>query len=298
MTQPKNNPDGTPNSKYVDLLTVDPPLAEQNFVCMSFVSPDKIIKQKHMFYFERYVKNFELEKSSKKFVQFLNFMAYKYNLNFNKVMEDFNDFLKSEQAKLVDTTIEDDYKNFLDSNEKTLEQEFNQLVNFQTSTHGVKVRGVFPSQEEAGMRCKMLREIDPNHDIYVGPVGVWVPWEPEAYKTGKVDYMEDELNQLMHKKMENETEAKKLFDQRVLESKKKAIEENVRKAKETGNKLTQNIDENGNLVGVNSTVENSLINSGAESMSSSDIRNELFDGDNIVTGSGSKKSVSSRKGRK
>jgi hypothetical protein len=292
--EPKNNPDGTPNPKYIDLLSVDPPIAEQNYVCMSFVSPDKILKQKNAFLFERFVKNFDLEKSSKKFVQFLNFMSYKYNLNFNMVMDDFNDFLKSEQPKLVETTIEDDYKNFMDANEKSLEQEFNQLVGFQTSTNGVKVRGVFPSQEEAGMRCKMLREIDPNHDIYVGPVGVWVPWEPEAYRTGKVDYMEDELNQLMHKKMENEAEAKKHFDQRLLESKKKAIEENIRKAKESGNKLTQNIDENGNLVGVNSTVESSL----GDGSSSSDIRNELFDGDNIVTGRGDSKKVSKRKGGK
>jgi hypothetical protein len=289
--EPKNNPDGTPNPKYVDLLSVDPPVAEQNYVCMSFVSPDKIVKQKNAFLFERFVKNFDLDKSSKKFVQFLNFVCYKYNLNFDKVMADFNDFLKSEQPKLVETTIEDDYKNFLDTNEKSLEQEFNQQVGFQTSTNGVKVRGVFPSQEEAGMRCKMLREIDPNHDIYVGPVGVWVPWEPEAYRTGKVDYMEDELNQLMHKKMENEAAAKKHFDERVIESKKKAIEENIRKAKESGNKLTQNIDENGNLVGVNSTIEASL----GDSASSSDIRNELFDGDNIVTGRGENKRVSKRK---
>jgi hypothetical protein len=290
--EPKNNTDGTPNPKYVDLLSVDPPMAEQNYVCMSFVSPEKIIKQRNAFLFERFVKNFELEKSSKKFVQFLNFVSYKYNLNFNKVMDDFNDFTKSEQAKLVETTIEDDYKNFLDANEKTLEQEFNQLVNFQTSTHGVKVRGVFPSQEEAGMRCKMLREIDPNHDIYVGPVGVWVPWEPEAYRTGKVDYMEDELNQLMHKKTENEAEAKKHFDQRLIESKKQAIEDNIRKAKETGNKLTQNIDENGNLIGVNNTVEASI----GDGASSSDIRNELFDGDNVVTGTGNNKRVNKRKG--
>lgn len=292
--EPKNNPDGTPKPKYVDLLSVDPPMAEQNYVCMSFVSPEKILKQKSAFMFERFVKNFDLDKSSKKFVQFLNFISYKYNLNFNKVMDDFNDFLKSEQPKLIETTIEDDYKNFLDANEKSLEQEFNQLVGFQTSTNGVKVRGVFPSQEEAGMRCKMLREIDPNHDIYVGPVGVWVPWEPEAYRTGKVDYMEDELNQLMHKKMENEAEAKKHFDERLLESKKKAIEENIRKAKETGNKLTQNIDENGNLVGVNNTVEASI----GEGASSSDIRNELFDGDNIVTGRGENKRVSKKKGGK
>ena len=51
---------------------------------------------------------------------------------------------------------------------------------------GLKIRGVFQTQEEAEMKCKKLREIDPNHDIYVGPVGMWIPWDPDAYKTGRV----------------------------------------------------------------------------------------------------------------
>ena len=84
----------------------------------------------------------------------------------------------------------------------------------------------------------MLRELDPNHDVYVGPVGLWMPWEPEAYKTGRVEYLEDELNQLMHEKQENEDKAKQEFDTRLRETKKKAIDENKKLAYETGNKLT------------------------------------------------------------
>ena len=40
----------------------------------------------------------------------------------------------------------------------------------------------------------MLREMDPTHDVYVGPVGSWMPFHPEAYKTGRVEYMEEELH--------------------------------------------------------------------------------------------------------
>ena len=36
----KNNP------KYVDLLEEDKPIAGQKFVCVSFVSPEKILKKK------------------------------------------------------------------------------------------------------------------------------------------------------------------------------------------------------------------------------------------------------------
>ena len=45
------NPDGSVNSKYVDLLEEDKPIAGQKFVCVSFVSPDKILKQKEVFFF-------------------------------------------------------------------------------------------------------------------------------------------------------------------------------------------------------------------------------------------------------
>ena len=105
------------------------------------------------------------------------------------------------------------------------------------------------------MKFKKLREIDPNHDIYVGPVGVWIPWDPDAYKTGRVEFMEDELNQLHHEKLKNETKAKEEFDRRVLETKRKAIEENIKKAKESGNTLTQTIDSSGNLVGVKENID-------------------------------------------
>jgi hypothetical protein len=102
------------------------------------------------------------------------------------------------------------------------------------------------------MRAKMLRESDPHFDVFVGPVGVWMPWDPEAYRTGNVQYLEKELNDLMHKKHENEEAAKEYFNERVKEAKRNAIAENVKKAMETNNKLSQSVDADGNLINVNS----------------------------------------------
>jgi hypothetical protein len=48
--------------------------------------------------------------------------------------------------------------------------------------------------------------------------------------------------------------AKEEFDRRVKETKKKAIEENIKNAQKSGNSLTQTIDEAGNLIGVKQTV--------------------------------------------
>jgi hypothetical protein len=272
------------NPKYVDLLEEDKPIANQKFVCVSFVSPEKILKQKEMFFFEEFLKTWDFSKSMDKYIQFLNFISYKYNLTFDDLTNDFKDFVKEEHETLSKSTMDDDYKTFFDKNEEKLENKFNIKHNFQTATRGLKIRGVYPTQEEAELRCKLLREMDPNHDVFVGPIGLWMPWDPEAYKTGKVEYMEDELNQLMHEKGKNESFAKQAFDTRVKESKKKAIQENIELAEKTGSSLTQNIDEEGNLYGVN-TQQIKLDKKKEETneaISVADIRSELFEGDDII----------------
>ena len=266
-------------SKIVDLLDEDKPIAEQKYACLSFISPEKIIKQKDVFFFEQFIKTYDFNKSIEKYIQFLNFVSYKYNVDSEKLHEDFKEYVESEKESLK-TSVEDDYKNFVENSEEKLEKEFSKLHEFQTSVRGIKVRGVFPSQEEAELRCKMLREVDPNHDVYFGPVGLWVPFHPEAYKTGNVQYLESELNSLMNEKNKNEEKAKLAFDTRVKESKLNAIKENMEKAEKHGNKLTQTITASGELISISNmnTQEKTLgVNASLE-----DIEKELFEGDNIV----------------
>ena len=275
---------GKQNSKYVDLLEEDKPIAGQKFACVSFVSPENILKQKEIFFFEEFLKKWDLNKSMEKFVQFLNFVSFKYNMSFDDLSNDFKEFVKEEKETLTKSSMRDEYKTYLDNNEEELEKKFGINNQFQTSTRGLKIRGVYPTLEEAELRCKMLREIDPNHDVYVGPVGLWMPWEPEAYKTGRVEYMEEELNQLMHEKTKNESNAKTAFDQRVKETKQKAIEENIKNAEKSGNTLTQSIDDEGNLIGVTNATSQDFGSKDNETISAADIRSELFEGENIVTG--------------
>jgi hypothetical protein len=277
----KDKSDGTPNPKYVDLLDVDKPIAGQTYGCFSFITPEKIIKQKEMFYFEEFLKKWEFSKSMEKFHQFLNFVSFKYKLTFDDVIKDYEGFVKEERETIINSSIEDEYKTFLDREEDELEKQFNTKHNFQTSVRGFKSRGHFSTQEEAELRARLLRETDPSFDVFVGPVGQWLCWDPEAYKTGRVEYMEEELNQLAHEKQKNESAAKTAFEQRVKETKQKAIEDNKKNAEKHGNVITQDIDEEGNFYGV-STQETNLKQN--EAISVADIRSELFEGDNIVTG--------------
>ena len=90
------------------------------------------------------------------------------------------------------------------------------------------------------------------------------------------------------KKNNNDEYAKLEFDKRLKETRKKAIEENVKLAKKTGNKLTQNVNEDGQLVGTGNvnTIEKSLSNVKEATME--EVEDALFKGDNLRTGKSSK----------
>jgi hypothetical protein len=203
---------GQLNPKYIDLCDEDPPIAGQKFACISFISPEKILKKRELYVFEEFLKQWDFKKSMDKFFDFIHFIAFKYNLNVETLINDYTEFVKEEGIKLKENSVEDDYKNFLDKNEDSLTEKFQKQNNFQTSVRGLKIRGSYNTQEEAELRCKKIRDLDPNHDIFVGPVGVWVPWDPDAYKTGRVEFMEDELNQLHQEKVKNEEKAKQDFE--------------------------------------------------------------------------------------
>ena len=298
----KHTSTGDANPKYIDLLEEDKPIAGQKFACLSFVSPEHILKQKDHFFFEKFLHYWDYQKSMEKFIQFLNFVSFKYHVNFDKISADFQEFAKEEKETLQKTNIYDEYKTFLDKHEDDLENEFNEKHNFQTSVRGMKVRGVFGSQKEAELRCQMLREVDPNHDVFVGPVGMWVPFHPDAYKTGRVEYMEETLNQLMAEKKKNEEQAKTEFDKRVKETKAKAIQENMKLAKESGNKLTQMLAKDGETLidakprdlemksdeghsasdSVGGGIWNDADETSSLSMTVEEMRKELFESDDVV----------------
>ena len=251
----KNLNDGTPNPRYVDVLDEDAGISGQKFTCISFLSPEKILEKRESYLFQQFVQQWDFTKSMTKFSDFVNFISYKYSLNVENVMADYNDFCKEEQERLKEGSVSDDYQNFLDKNEERITETFNRDHAFQTSVRGLKNRGNFPTQEEAEQHCKRLREKDPNHDIFVAPVGIWLPWDPNAYKTGRVEFMEDELNKLHQEKIKNEAKAKDEFDKRVKDAKQKAIADNIQKAEKSGNVLTQTLNDEGELVGVKDTID-------------------------------------------
>jgi hypothetical protein len=269
--------------KYADLLTVDRPIAGQEFVVMSFCSPEKILKQKELYFFEQFVKTWDFTKSMEKFIQFVNFVSFKYKIPIEKLTVDFEEFVSEEKKTLTGSSVEDDYKNFLDNKEEEMQKQFDKDHNFRTNVRAVKCGGTFPTYEEAEFRAKVLGEQDNSVDIFVGPVGTWLIMHPDPDKTSNSAFYNDELNRLFHEKKKNQEKAKQEFDARVREAKRKAIQDNIEKASINGAKLTQNIDEDGNLYSCNQTELSSFLGDGRE-ITKTELCKKLFEGDDIITG--------------
>ncbi len=163
-------------TKEEDFLTPDQNIPGQNYVCLSFVSPEKYLKQKQVY-------------------KLMHFLKEKYKID--KSYED----------------LDEDYKSYLVNANPKLEKQFYEENDFHTSVRGLKIRGVYDSQREAKMRAKTLRKLDINHNVFVGQVGFWLPWDPEPFDVQEMEYMESELNTLMKSKKENEMKKNLHFQQ-------------------------------------------------------------------------------------
>jgi hypothetical protein len=157
------------------LLTADKEIPGQKWALLSFVSPEEVLKNKDRFFFEEFVKNYDFEFKTKNLEGFLASNILKINdhletkaVEFEKVdlsgsaelcrnskirvdtiLNELQDFLKKSARELNENKLKDAYDTFVEANSKRLESEFYVLNNFQTSTRGLKIRGVFEYREEA-----------------------------------------------------------------------------------------------------------------------------------------------------
>ena len=135
------------------------------------------------------------------------------------ILETYQSFVKDNNAEIKKTTIKDAYDDFLYKNQQTLEESFFAKNEFRTTIRGLKVRGVTGTHGEAVAMSKKLQRNDTLHNIFVGEVGKWLPWDPKPHQVQEQEYAEDQLNTLM-KGYKNNEEAKDKF---VSEQRKDAM---------------------------------------------------------------------------
>tara|TARA_B100000287_G_scaffold396432_1_gene412081 strand:+ start:521 stop:1402 length:882 start_codon:yes stop_codon:yes gene_type:complete len=151
----------TDTKEKIDYLSVDDPIPGQNYVCMSFVSPEKLIQD---------FKAFQMCK-------FLQSYCKDLDLKYDEIYSKYEDYI---------------YKY-----SEELQRDYDEKNEYKTSMRGIKVRGVYNTKDEAENRAKSLSRTDSTFNVFVGQVGYWLPWDPCADNVEKEVFQNEQLNQLM-----------------------------------------------------------------------------------------------------
>ena len=192
------------NENEIDYLEVDKPIPGQNYVCMSFVSPEKVLEEKNHYFVKEFLKS----------------------LN-----KDFDD-------KDLDTK----YEQFMNTNKDNLQQTFDDMNGGKTSIRGVKIRGAYDTRREAEVRAKVLQRMDKSFHVYVGQVGYWLPWDPNPDNVANQEYAEKELNNLVKSYKDNESERDIYYQEQLTKRKEEIRKENEKRKEE--NTLNEELENN------------------------------------------------------
>jgi len=232
-----------------DFLEEDPEITSQRFVLLSFVSPENILTRKDQFFFQKFLADYEIKWKTKNLETYLAQQVIDINKKLderaNKLDTDgqtelaaymreshlvVDDLIRSfagyvaKTAKEIKTTkIGDDFNDFMYRNQTKLEDEFHSANDFHTTVRGVKVRGVYPTAKEAEVRAKKLQRSDPLHNIFIGEVGKWLPWDPAPHQIAEHEYAEEQLNQLMKKYKENDDAKEEFYKANKLQRPAKTV---------------------------------------------------------------------------
>ena len=244
-------PSANPVPAKEDFLEEDPEIRSQKFVLLSFLSPEAILDSKDQFFFGQFLKQYEVDYKIRNLETFLVSvvrgvndkltkeadkmdlsgsdlsgapakaladaaeLCRKSRLNIGGILETYTAYVKENDASIKKTTIKEAYDDFMFKNQTKLEEEFFAKNEFRTSMRGLKVRGVTGTHGEAVAMAKKLQRNDTLHNIFLGEVGKWLPWDPKPHQVQDNEYAEDQLNTLMKRYKDNE-EARDKFvsDQR------------------------------------------------------------------------------------
>jgi hypothetical protein len=227
------------NPDVEDFLTEDPEIPSQRFVLLSFLSPEKVLARKDLFFFDEFLKNYEVEWKTKNLEKFLAEQVKAINdrideqyvkltekslteeaevvrkskIPVDTVLTAYQDYVKANAKEVSLTKIKDVWDEFEFKRGKELEDKFYAKNEFKTTVRGLKIRGVFGSQEEAVAKSKKLQRNDPIHNIFVGEIGKWLPWDPNPKDIAEQEYAEDQLNQLMKGYKNNEESREKFYSE-------------------------------------------------------------------------------------
>ena len=271
--------ESTPREVY---LEADKEIPGQHYVCMTFLSPEKVLANKDVHFFNEFVRDYEVQYKIKASESFLMDQMKRLQDALSKatdilevvmtkgrsgadgsytdasgavldvsgavagdvsgatvlrnvtledlsgavhafrqirfdttkdVTAELETHVKTNMNEFKATTIQEEYDTFLTKNRSKLEEDFFSKNSFRTTIRGLKIRGTYDTYAEALGRAKTLQRIDPDFNVYVGQVGFWLPWDPDPSNIKDQEYADDQLNQLMKRYKENETQRDEFYEQ-------------------------------------------------------------------------------------
>jgi hypothetical protein len=229
-----------------DFLDEDTEIPAQRYVLLSFLSPEKVLDKKELYFFEKFLQAYEVDWKIKNLEKYLVDVVKHINdelderaqelekqdqaeqaaicrrnrVNIESLMNNYQTFVQKNKTDINKTKIVEAYEDFMYTNKSKLEDEFYAKNEFRTTVRGLKVRGVYGNPKEAELRAKKLQSKDKYHNIFIGDVGKWLPWDPQPHEIAEQEYAQDELNSLMRKYKENEDSREKYFEERAKGGKK------------------------------------------------------------------------------
>jgi len=229
------------NAVVEDFLDEDTEIPGQRYVLLSFLSPEKVLDKKELFFFQKFLHAYEVDWKVKNLEKFMvdtvknindqlderakeleksnQFdsaeICRKNRVRVDDVMNQYGSFVQKSRADLNKTKIVEAYDDFMYANKSKLEEEFYGLNDFHTSMRGVKIRGVYGNTKEAEIKAKKLQAKDKYHNIFMAEVGKWTPWDPSPSEVKDQEYNNDQLNSLMKKYKENEDSREQFFEERT-----------------------------------------------------------------------------------
>jgi hypothetical protein len=217
---------GIVKTSEVDHLDEDKPIRNQNYACVSFISPEDVIVDKDAFYFNKFLSQFAKDMNT-----LMSGLLSKYPES-----EDLIKTIKSNHAYIFDhKEMDEQYKFFKNNNGQEIEKEYHAIQNFRTTIRGFKIRGTYDTIEEARNRCDILKKEDNKFNIYIAQVGCWCPWSPNPNDLSDQEWADSQLNTLMANYKKNMDSKDEIFNERK--------QEYVNSAKSTENYQIEGLEE-------------------------------------------------------
>ena len=227
-------------------LEGDDEIRGQKFVCLSFLTPNRgLMRNKEHFFISKFLEFYAMDykvRATESFImeqlrevqsklsdvelELSNTTAETFNAaaiteKVSKAREDLSRktaadleaHVKANLSSFGESDIKESYERYMLVHRAKLEEEFHKANDFQTTMHGLKVRGAYATNEQAVARAKALHKKDPYHNVYVAEVGEWLPWDPEPAEVQDQEYSNDQLNKLMTAYRENAAKKDAFFEE-------------------------------------------------------------------------------------